>query len=622
MFAETTTGDGPLQTIVGTLSANTDVDFYLIHVDDLTTFRCTTVGGASWDTTLWMFKRSGRGIAFNDDSAGTVQSTLTGQFLTRPNWVLIAISAWDNDPRDSANGELWLDTPFNTERQPDGPARNFEVTQWDGAANAAAGSYQIFLSGASYARKVSSPPAEIGWGLLWPGFFANQARESQYTPSGQPITSTVTPAGTIVVSLPFASDSGVVHVGTSNYNTHAVVRYWETSLLGDLTASVQTYDNGVYNTQVPFSVYYHRYTSNDVRAAYLIADQPTAATYQASTNMWNGNRGPATITRDNIGQYRVEIPGFTGSPSGERGHVQVSAYSGRAPRGVRFHRPRVVGWGFTANSVVISVGMIDDLGAPADGMFVLSYHEDAALMAGDQGSAAYLRSTQASASHSADPLWADSTGAGSPANAERIDRQGTGLYAAVFPDMVWDQESLSQVTATTRHTAISVSGPGSGGTYVLVRTHLSDGTPEDGMFSVLLLSDRPGRNAATNAVVGRGCHGPVLNALTRPLLGTNWTFDLTGLPANSLFGFIQLGLTNPNLPLGFAGAPECVRLQDVLATHLLLLPIGHPSFTLPLSTNPVWLGLNIFVQGGALATGVNPLGLAASNGIHGIMGNN
>lgn len=97
---------------------------------------------------------------------------------------------------------------------------------------------------------------------------------------------------------------------------------------------------------------------------------------------------------------------------------------------------------------------------------------------------------------------------------------------------------------------------------------------------------------------------------------------MTGLPASSLLAFIQLGLNNPNLPLGFAGAPECVRLQDVLVTNLLFLPISHPTFVLPLSTNPTFLGLNIFVQGGSLAPGVNALGLAATNGIHGVVGNN
>ena len=40
------------------------------------------------------------------------------------------------------------------------------------------------------------------------------------------------------------------------------------------------------------------------------------------------------------------------------------------------------------------------------------------------------------------------------------------------------------------------------------------------------------------------------------------------------------------------------------------------------STNPAFLGLNIFVQGGSLAPGVNALGLAATDGIHGVVGDN
>lgn len=754
LTAETAVGVGPLQRIDGNLSTNTDVDMFLIRVDDPTTFRCSTVGGASWDTSLWLFRRDGRGIAFQEDDGLTVQSTLTGQFLGGPGYVLIAISAWDNDPRDAANQELWQDQPWDTERQPDGPGAANPVDHWDQTVGIAAGAYSMFLSGASFvaadplaalnasthdpyfggnfcsvqlrrlagtsyevnvfdrsddpgsllrctimdldtntqvfdrtyppsigsfttpgtfaepltitaarfsvrlqSREFSgssvffgsegitrtNPPTSqlndvtrsysgVATGVAWAWVLPNAASTTivpdvdyQYTPSGELITVDRLSQGRYAVNVPRLGIIGAVHACACRGNHTAVVRDWGVD--PTMRAYIDVLDTNGAPVDQPFCIHYRIGGPDDLRAAYLWADNPTAASYTPhGTYMWNGTRGNATITRLATGHYRVSIPGLGTPVSGEYGNVQVSAQTGfSAPATLR--HAKVGSWVSNGSTLDVYVRTFDGAGAPVDSMYVLSYHEKAAPIAGDLGSGAHVwADNPTAASYAPDGLYTDSNGTAGPRNAETITRIGTGVYEVVLPSVVHLGSTHAQVTAygsgseyaSISHWAVN----GSGRTYVRVNTFSGAGAPVDTRFSLSYLTDRPALHAATVATVGQGCHGPVLRAPTRPVQGTNWTLDMTGLPASSVLGFLQLGLTNPNLPLGFAGAPDCVRLQDGLVTNLLILPISHPTFVLPLSTDPAFLGLGLFAQGGSLAPGVNALGLAASNGILGVVGNN
>lgn len=147
------TGTDPCQTPVravrGALSAN-DADMYVICITDANTFHATTVGGAGFDTQLWLFNCDGTGVTFNDDTpSGGLQSTITGQFITQTGIYLLAISRWDNDPLDAGGSEIWVDTPTNTEREPDGPGLSNPVAQWSGDTDEA-GPYIIRLQGAYF----------------------------------------------------------------------------------------------------------------------------------------------------------------------------------------------------------------------------------------------------------------------------------------------------------------------------------------------------------------------------------------------------------------------------------------------------------------------------------------
>lgn len=127
---------------------------YLIEITSPGAFSASTVGGATWDTALFLFDLGGMGVTFQDDASGTLQSTITGTFVPSPGCYYLAISGFDYDPV-SVGGEIWIDTPYFLERAPDGPGAGAPITGWAGSGHT--GEYSIFLTGASYCSPVPEP---------------------------------------------------------------------------------------------------------------------------------------------------------------------------------------------------------------------------------------------------------------------------------------------------------------------------------------------------------------------------------------------------------------------------------------------------------------------------------
>jgi len=151
-------GTGALTTINGNINnpaepggAGDDKDMYMIRIDNPSAFSASTVGGSTLDTQLFLFKLDGRGVVFNDDDpvSSTTQSRITNAFVTTAGCYLLAITRYDRDPL-AGGQELWLDTPFNTERVPDGPAATSPLDSWSTTASALTGAYVITLTGCSY----------------------------------------------------------------------------------------------------------------------------------------------------------------------------------------------------------------------------------------------------------------------------------------------------------------------------------------------------------------------------------------------------------------------------------------------------------------------------------------
>ena len=87
-------GSGQLDAITGAISSSDDVDIFQISLAG-GSFSASTVGGASFDTQLFLFDSTGVLLAENDDFSG-VQSQISTS-LDAGNYYL-AISSFNNDP--------------------------------------------------------------------------------------------------------------------------------------------------------------------------------------------------------------------------------------------------------------------------------------------------------------------------------------------------------------------------------------------------------------------------------------------------------------------------------------------------------------------------------------------
>ncbi len=144
--AQAVTGSGPLSTILGNLGEN-DVDMYQIRIDDPSQFLAQHTSTFNFDSQVWLFNMDGTGVAFNDDTNG-LRGQISAPAIAAGNY-LLAISGWDRDAVDSNGAALWLDTPFNNQRAPDGPAAANPVAGWSGGV-ASRGNYVIAVRGGSF----------------------------------------------------------------------------------------------------------------------------------------------------------------------------------------------------------------------------------------------------------------------------------------------------------------------------------------------------------------------------------------------------------------------------------------------------------------------------------------
>lgn len=160
-----TVGVGPLTNIVGAVGASGDADLYCIYIYDWQAFRATTVGqpGSLSDTQLFLFNANGMGVTHNDDSGGGARSTLTSQFLSGNGIYFIGITGYNTDP-SSAGGLIWNNTPFGTERAPDGPGAGGSLASWAGSSSS--GTYDILLNGATFHVPEPGTMAALGLGAL------------------------------------------------------------------------------------------------------------------------------------------------------------------------------------------------------------------------------------------------------------------------------------------------------------------------------------------------------------------------------------------------------------------------------------------------------------------------
>lgn len=316
----------------------------------------------------------------------------------------------------------------------------------------------------------------------------------QFCTGGGSITVTrQTQAHRFRVNIPGVSgNTGVVHATAVGGSHTAVVESWGIGSSG-IFANIALYSSsGTAANNARFSVLYRIVDDNTRRESQLWANQPTSASYTPSLiYAWNGARGNPTIQRLSTGLYEVHLPGL--APLGaEWGNVFVSPYGPVALRA------KIDGWSHSTTETIVGVRTTDSAGAPADGMFTLTYAERAGLLDRADGSGAHVwLSSVSSPFQYPSPAYADSNSLEGPHGLENVTRLGTGRYRVHLPDNSVASHAITMVSgygASANYASIeSTQSDGCGGTFVFVDTYTPNGVPVDASFTLNNLTDQPAR---------------------------------------------------------------------------------------------------------------------------------
>ncbi|MCR9244040.1 MAG: hypothetical protein NXI31_03340 [bacterium] len=442
----------------------------------------------------------------------------------------------------------------------------------------------------------------------------------QFSTAGQQLTvnrGAASNAFTVLVPDGAPSVGGIPHLTAMNGNHTAVVKSW--LKIGDsVHVSALLFDAfGNPAGDRDFTMLW-RYRGNpDARQGYCWANDATAASYTPlAAYSWNGDRGAPTVTRLSTGTYRVDFPNLGGTGP-ERGSVQITPY------GSSMLRAKVTSWQGSTGDLQINVRCTDHLGTPTDGRFIVSYNELAAPIAAEHGSGAHVwANLPTAASYTPNSYYTHSNGRFGPQDSETIDRLSVGRYQVNLPDVDPSGSvtlKVSGQSSDSTYASIESWSGGRGGIEAIVQVWSAGGTPADGRFTLLALTDTPAFDLASNVASGSGCNGPVLSGLTRPILCRDWSLALGGVSPSAVLGFVQLSFVSQNLLLG-PNAPGCVAYTDGAVSILLLPPLPEVVYSLSLPSDPSFLGLQIHAQGGAFIPGINAYDLAASNRLTGTIG--
>lgn len=426
-----------------------------------------------------------------------------------------------------------------------------------------------------------------------------------------------------VVRFPGIDVAGGSVLATAYGGNHtAVVESWY-AFGNETRVTIALYTpNGAAANDRAFTVQYRRGGNVTLEEAYLWHDSPLSPVHTPNaTFSWNADRGAPSIVRNQAGVYAVTLPGLgQGSPGG---HVQVSPY------GSIMRRANVTTWFQSGNDLIVNVRVRNAAGALADGSFVLVYNRDAAPIGERVGSGAHLWANLATpgAPYVPAAAYRDSNSIAGPAGSPLVTRTAVGQYLVELPDVAPSQSTTVQVTAygtSANHASVNNwTSNGLGGTNVYVRTYDSSGAAADSRFNLSYLSNRPAvpLGDAANSTYGSGCNGLVLQADTLPYSCGRWELDVSNFPVGSLFGFVQLDLAQANAPIGVP-APGCTVLTGGAVTSLFVDLTSPTDYVLQIPDGAVFLGVDVFAQGGAWVPGINPINVVLSNGVRGTVGNN
>ncbi len=99
-----------------------------------------------------------------------------------------------------------------------------------------------------------------------------------------------------------------------------------------------------------------------------------------------------------------------------------------------------------------------------------------------------------------------------------------------------------------------------------------------------------------------------------PQIGSTLQVEVGSIPSTTLQGILSFGFTNPNIDLTLAGAPGCWLYTSTLATLPFNANMPTAQVSLPIPNNPMFVGIDLFLQGVMLVPSINSLNIASTNG--------
>jgi hypothetical protein len=164
--AQATVGSGALDTITGTVGL--DVDLFQIRITDVAGFSASTIGGAGFDTQLFLFAADGTGITENDDSGG-LQSLINSDGLlgsgATAGIYYLALTSFNNQPIDGDGLGMFGFSTWPGSGDQRMPSTMGSLVSWDGSGFEE-GDYSIRLTGAEYSVPAPASLALLGLGGL------------------------------------------------------------------------------------------------------------------------------------------------------------------------------------------------------------------------------------------------------------------------------------------------------------------------------------------------------------------------------------------------------------------------------------------------------------------------
>jgi hypothetical protein len=127
-------------------------------------------------------------------------------------------------------------------------------------------------------------------------------------------------------------------------------------------------------------------------------------------------------------------------------------------------------------------------------------------------------------------------------------------------------------------------------------------------------------NDAARVTYGSSCGGLGLGS-SLPLAGQAITFGLAGVTPTASAVVLTFGVTQSSIPIEPILAPGCDLLTGLEFPGALPLDPLNPTLSVLIPCNAKFFGQTLYVQGFAIDSAANPLGLAASNGICITIGN-